>query len=311
MFQRQPKAAPWTRPQQRDTFDKGWSDKMGDGLLERFSASDYRPPALPAVAQKVVRLSNDMNATFDQFCEVIQEDPMLAARIVRISRSALYSRRGEIRSVQQAILRLGIEQLRDIVIEDVLNMHVFRCREYQGTMERLRVHSIATAHVARKAAESARMQTEFVFLCGLLHDIGIAVALLAIADQVRPRPTFLQIRNELNDAHPRLSSALATMWELPGEVHAVVACHHDISARGFPDRLSAAVCIGEHLVNERGMCIDARPDPEQPFDHSSPFHVEQARMELGLSDDQWEALGHAADDVIDNLRQDASGPAPT
>lgn len=281
-----------------------------DDLLNRFQAASYRPPALPTIAQQVLKLSNDMNATYEQFCRVIESDPVFAARILRISRSALYTRRGEIRSVQQAVLRLGIEALRDIVIEDALNMHVFRCREYEGVMERLRRHSVVTAHLARRVADRCGVRGEYVFLCGLLHDIGIAVTLLAIADQVRPRPSFESLEDELHHAHPTLSSALVTMWELPSEVHTVVACHHEIAARGFPDPLAATVCLAEELANGAGVGIAKPGAIGTTFDRSSAFNIAQARAELGVDDEAWALLREQAAEVAEAVLAGGSGATP-
>lgn len=286
------------------------AETLSEQLLQRFRASDYRPPALPTIAQQVIQLSNDMSATFEQFCKVIESDPVFAARIVRISRSALYTRRGEIRSVQQAVLRLGIETLRDIVIEDALNMHVFRCREYEGIMERLRRHSVVTAHLARRIADACNVRGEYIFLCGLLHDIGIAVTLLAIADQVRPRPSFESLQAELHVAHPKLSSALVTMWELPPEVHTVVACHHDIAARGFPDPLAACICLAEELANQAGAGVAKLGLAAGSFDHTDAFNIEQARMELAIDDERWEGLREQADEVVQQVLAAATEAAP-
>ncbi len=286
------------------------ADTLSEQLLQKFRASDYRPPALPTIAQQVIQLSNNMGATFEQFCEVIESDPVFAARILRISRSALYTRRGEIRSVQQAVLRLGIETLRDIVIEDALNMHVFRCREYEGTMERLRRHSVVTAHLARRIADRVNVRGEYVFLCGLLHDIGIAVTLLAISDQVRPRPSFDSLQGELHIAHPKLSSTLVTMWELPHQVHTVVACHHEIAARGFPDPLAACVCLAEELANQAGSAIAHRGAAAETFDRSDAFNVQQARMELGIDDDMWESFREQADEVVQQVTAQSADAAP-
>ena len=164
--------------------------EVTDGVFRNVLSDDYRPPALPVVAAKLVRLANDERTTLDRVCAVVEEDPILATRILRIAQSAIYTRRGELHSIQQAVVRLGTEQVRDIVLEDVLNMHIFRCRDYQPIMERLRLHSVATAHVARRLAAEVDMPGQDVFLCGLLHDIGIAIALLALSEQPAPgRPS--------------------------------------------------------------------------------------------------------------------------
>ena len=297
-----PTKTPWSHASVAESGGSAWAVEVTDGVFRNVLSDDYRPPALPVVAAKLVRLANDERTTLDRVCAVVEEDPILATRILRIAQSAIYTRRGELHSIQQAVVRLGTEQVRDIVLEDVLNMHIFRCRDYQPIMERLRLHSVATAHVARRLAAEVDMPGQDVFLCGLLHDIGIAIALLALSEQPAPRPTFEQVSDALHREHPKLSSALATMWQLPGDVHAVVASHHDISARGFPDRLPAAICLSEALVNERGLSI--APEAEPAFDRSSPFQVAQARVELGVDDALWARLGELADEVIAELLED-------
>ena len=112
-------------------------------------APDYQPPSLPQVAMKLMALARQPQIEFHAVAGVLEQDPMLAAKVLARAQSALYMATSPVRTLRDAVVRLGLRTVRDLVLEVSLNLRVFNAPLYSGIMERVRRHSVATAYAAR------------------------------------------------------------------------------------------------------------------------------------------------------------------
>jgi len=290
-----------------------------------FSSSAYRPPMLPTVALKVMELSRRPDVDFDSVLSVLEGDGMLAGRVLAIAQSAAYSGRTPATSLRQALVRLGIRTLRNVVLEAALNLRVFRVPGFESTMERLRLHTSYAAHFAALVAKGAGLDPEAAFLCGLLHDVGIAAALTALSDDLRNRPLPAEdLALVLDAVHAQASGLLVGVWQLAPEVKAVVSRHHDLRAGGEVNRMVAALIVAEQLAyeNDAGMVpvrwpdeggTEPLPPPPGAFDANPQAVVQDARLALGIGAARLESLRQEALEL--KLRTveaapAAPGPAP-
>jgi HD-like signal output (HDOD) protein len=264
-------------------------------VQKTFASPAYRPPMLPAVALDVLELSQKADVDFEQVVRLLEKDPVLAAKVLSISQSAAYATRTPILSLRTAVVRLGLKTLRDIVLEAALHLKVFRVPGFEPAMARLARHSTASAHVIRAICRRTRVETEYAFLCGLLHDVGFAAALLALSgDPQLGRAPFEALAPVVDDVHDEASGLLARLWKLPAQVQRVVARHHDLGKE--PEPVSAALVVAEQLVWEAGAGIEPPPPDANPMSLATPEPpsdgvdvnwtgmVDQARRELGMDD---------------------------
>ncbi len=160
------------------TFD---ADQLGmineaeltERLMRTFSAPGYQPPRLPAVAMQLLTLSQQPDVEFSAVEALLEQDAMLAGELLSVGRSAHYSGRHQATSLHQTLIRVGLTQLRQVVLQASMNMRVFRSPAYGDCMERLRQHCRKMAHLCRIVASHTPLSEEESFLCGLLHDVGI------------------------------------------------------------------------------------------------------------------------------------------
>lgn len=117
-------------------------------MMETFSAPDYQAPMLPEVALEITEMANAPDTTFHQVAAALARDPMLTAKVMATANSAVYARGTPIHSLDEAVARLGIAGLRNIVMEVALTMRVFRVAAYTECMESVRRHSVTVAHFA-------------------------------------------------------------------------------------------------------------------------------------------------------------------
>ena len=168
-----------------------------------------------------------------------------------------------------------------------MNTRVFRSQAYAEPMEIVRRHSTVCAHLARMVSGFTSIASEYAFLCGLLHDIGIAAALIVLGERKETAagfdPTLLGIA--LQQCHQEASAAVAGLWKLPVDVQLVLGHHHDVMIDGLVHPLAAVVAIAEDLTRELGLGIvlnghdcDATSDSALAHAHDA-LGFDQARMD--------------------------------
>lgn len=281
-------------------------------LLACLEAPDYRPPTLPSVAMELMTLSQKPDVDFEEVVKLLEQDGMIAGRVLKLCGSAVYSGASPITSLDDALVRLGLNTIRDLVMEIAMNLKVFKSADYTDTMELLRRHATATAHVARLVAKQTPVEAEFAFMVGLLHDVGIAGTLLALSDRKGPRqqpPDLIAIWPAVDRVHQRAAELMGQHWQLPEEIQVAISAHHQVILKGDPHPLAAAICIADDLAHDLGFGVipkegdatEAMTDLEKDcvrshtrVDRSSERTLEHARDALGLGAAQ-----------IDRIREEA------
>jgi putative nucleotidyltransferase with HDIG domain len=187
-----------------------------------------------------------------QVAKLLEHDAMLCGEVLRAAQSPMYSRGNRLTSIQQALSILGMGTLRDIVIQVATSSRVFRAKAYQKTMEELRTHSMVVAHASRIVCRYTSLDAEYAFMCGLLHDVGKAGALIVLAENVARPPPLEDVWHAIEDVHAEASQVMARQWGLAAEVSLVVGAHHTVRIEGYPHPLAAAISLADHLAKDAG-----------------------------------------------------------
>ncbi len=288
-------------------------EQMVEKLLACIEAPDYRPPTLPGVAADLMSLSQQGDVDFADIVNLLEQDSMIAGRILKVVQSPLYSAASKLTSLQDALVRLGLQTLRDLVLEISLNMRVFKSQDYGDTMDLLRRHSMVTAHLSKIVCKYTAIEGEYAFMAGLLHDVGVAGTLLALSERkgrnVKP-PDLIAIWPAVDRVHQRAAELMATHWSLPAEIQLVLATHHQVLIDGVAHPLAATICLAEDIAHELGCGVLPKADAassemtalEQDcvrshtnVDRSSPKTLQHAMTALQLNESQ-----------LDLIRADAS-----
>jgi HD-like signal output (HDOD) protein len=230
-------------------------DAMVAQLLACLEAPDYRPPTLPVVAVELMSLSQRPDVAIKDVVKLLERDSLIAARVLKVACSAAYTNAGRITSLRDATMRLGLVTIRDLVMEITMNMRVFKSADYSDTMELLRRHATATARVCRIVSKYTAIEAEFSFMAGLLHDVGIAGTLLALADNKGKRktpPDLISIWPAVDRVHQRAGELMATHWSLPPDIRFALSAHHQVLIQGHAHPLAATVAIANELACELG-----------------------------------------------------------
>lgn len=181
-------------------------------------------PSLPALAIRVRQAINDDVSDARAIAQMVENDPAIAAKILKAANSALYGGRGKVETTASAIVRLGTRTTTQLMMGFALN-EVFHIKSKAiGThVKSLWQHSTHVAAICFAIArEYPCIDPEHALLMGLVHDIG-AIPVLSFADESK----LLQEDDEL------LKSVIV---RLQGEMGAMILRQWAFS----PDVVSAA-----------------------------------------------------------------------
>lgn len=276
---------------------------LSERMLHLFGSPNYRPPTLPQVALQLLKVARDDHTSISRIVRVLEKDAVLTGRVLRLVQSPLYAGMTPVKSLQQAVVRLGLSTLRDAVMEVALNTSVFRCNEYRERMQSVQLHSRACAYIARTTCEYTGIEGEYAFLCGLLHDVGFAGILIALADDDTQTPTNVTpLWSSLNAIHESTGGLMARIWDLPTEVLWVISRHHAIlEEEGEILPMIATMELSEEIAEKLGYSIQVGGKilADGPTERSQ--HRQRARKVLGLNDAQVLQIKQKASSVIRGL----------
>ncbi len=275
-------------------------------LIDTFLDPAYTPPRLPQVAMEIMELAGRRDASLRDAHRILSNDPLLAGRVVRIANSAAYRPARASASLDDCVTRLGLNGVRDIVLQEAMMGRVFRAPGFTELMEHLRDHSLATAHVCGIISRITKLQHGEAFLLGLLHDVGLAGSLSALSESyaaVEPQELALACQ-VLHDEHEQAGRIMCGLWRMPRNVTEAIGNHHAWSRAEAPSIERALIVVADAVVSELGcpafpvaLRMPALPVP----DRQDPQAVDAARRVLGFDTRLWGLLHQHARDVIEQL----------
>ena len=187
-------------------------------------------PVLPEASALLLAITRDEDCKVQDVVDVVQRDPTLAAHLLRISNSALFAPKYPASSLKNAVVRIGLGEVRKLAIVIACQTRVFSVPGWQDEVRELFKHSLATALYASEIAKLAGANEGEAFLCALLHDVGHAVLLQHLVDLQRAGKLNLEraaLRQVADAYHPNVGGRLIEQWELSPRLAAIVTHHHD------------------------------------------------------------------------------------
>lgn len=217
-------------------------------------------PAIPAVYERLCRALHDPAASLADLTAIIAADPAIAARLLQLAGSPLFSADGPVESVAEAVGRLGSSALRNLV----LTSEIFQRFDERGarrgfSLAGFQHHALASARIAAAIAPRRPGQA---MTAGLLHDIGELILATELPDlwdaigrraAAEKRTTQEVELEQLGTTHAEIGAYLLGLWGLPFEVVEAVA-FHDQPARSAATELTTTtvVHVADRLAEEAG-----------------------------------------------------------
>jgi len=232
--------------------------------------------SLPTLLADFMRLSHHPGSDAGDFEQLIRRDPVVAARVLKVANSAYYGRSGKIATVRHAVVLLGLDTLRTILISLAFHSTLVRLKSPALDYRLLWRHSIAVATGTRLLAQMVRLPSvEEAFLAGLLHDLG-----KLLIDQIFPTefaralreaithqmPLFLAEAMTIGHDHAEIGGWAADIWKLPPTLVDSIASHHapetDRKEALLPPLAYAANLLAHQCaIHGEKVALSVRKDP--------------------------------------------------
>ena len=209
--------------------------------LQALLSKESELSSLPEIYIRISELLDSDTATSAQIGQVVETDPALSLRILKMVNSAFYGFSHKVDSIAQAITILGRERLKQILIGSVLSGVFGKMENHIFHMEDFWRHSVKTAILARYLS----LQTECIqnadslFTAGLLHDVGRLIMAKLIPEQTREIQNAVDIEDGdlyhaeeriLGFTHCDVGAGFIKKWELPDMLASAAQYHHNPQA---------------------------------------------------------------------------------
>ncbi|MCW8888611.1 MAG: HDOD domain-containing protein [Gammaproteobacteria bacterium] len=265
-------------------------------ILEQIEDLDKLPP-MPGLAAQILRIKNNPYATSAELVSVVEQDPSLAAQLIRYANSAFYGVRTEVVDLERAVVQvLGFDFVLDLAFGLALGQSLQIERKGPLGLQAYWRHALATASVVQGLIDtmeySSRPSSSMGYLSGLLHNIGLLLLGHLFPEQYEllnqtvsdnPDRNLLEIEQELlGVTHIELGEKLMKAWEMPSEIIDVAAHHHEQNYRSESGiRFANLVYVADQALHQyelnSQMAIDM---PEALLEY------------VGISSDNLQAIVH-------------------
>lgn len=229
-------------------------------------------PTLPDAATRVIELSADPDVSPKALAEAVERDPIIATRLLKLVNSPYFGIRGTVVSIHQALVFLGVSNLRNLVLSTCA-VDLFSQDGKIGSFSRgeLWRHSIATAIAARELAKVTRAcDPEIAFTAGLIHDVGKIVLDRHFHDDFENVIEFMDTsgfsmldseRAVIEADHAEIGLFLAMHWSLPEVLQQAIGGHHAPEAGSKHAKVAALVGYADHVARSLKQGDGGGPSP--------------------------------------------------
>jgi putative nucleotidyltransferase with HDIG domain len=214
-------------------------------------------PTVPDTLRKLSRIMEKPNVSLTEVASFVQSDPALTFRILKMVNSAVYGFPGRIASVSHAIMLLGLNVVKGLL----LGVSVFELM--QKAMTGLYEHSMGCAAAARIIAQKKGLrEPEEAYVAGLIHDIGKVVMALeftkayegALALAEKEHIAIMQAEKKFfADNHAALGGVLSEKWRFPKKLTEAILYHHQPRSAALFPLETAIVHLADILTKARGL----------------------------------------------------------
>lgn len=187
---------------------------MSPELSQKLASAVDGMPAFPKSVQRILELTRDVNSTPKDLVEVIDKDPVVTVKILKVVNSAYYSLPKQITSIGHAVVYLGFNTIKNLALSIAAIGMMPKDNASGFDVQQYLLHSLATAGLAKQLAMKMDAADPMdCFIGGLLHDFGKVVFA-----QFMPN----EFRSALQDSRDNAIALHATLQKSIGVDHFVV-----------------------------------------------------------------------------------------
>ena len=206
-------------------------------LVEKIKQESLVLPTLPEIALKVREAADDPEINLGQMSEIIAHDPALSMGMLKVANSAILGRGVKAETVNQAVTRIGLRQIKSIATAMALEqvfvseneiVSMYLKKSWAKTVD---VASVAIALMTFYLRENKHtsLTLDTLTLASLIHNIGVLPILTEAENHpdVFANPTFLQ--QAIIKLSSKIGAEISKAWGLSNEFTDIVSSWSDLT----------------------------------------------------------------------------------
>lgn len=266
-------------------------DVIQDPNLKRILGQLKTIPSQPSAYTQIVEELKNPEASTATVGKIIARDVSMSAKILQLVNSAFFSLPQTIIDPTQAVVMLGVETIRDLVLAIGIFSQFDPAKLERFELNNLWHHSQRVSSLAKTIVLDSggdKKQVNHALIAGLIHDIGRLVLADNLPDQYEqlidrcsPRKASLYEMEiaELGTSHAHVGAYLLGVWGLPDPVIQGVIGHHDLwISKQKPSLVQVAV----HVANVLDYQAHPQADSRIPLPVLNTSEVEANNMRAKL-----------------------------
>ncbi len=200
---------------------------------------------IPAVAFKLLRLTNNDQTNVSDLSQLIETEPTLAAKVLRNVNSAAFALSHKITSIKRAVNILGFSSVRQLALNQLF-YHKLIKHQSKKEFDQLFFwqHCLFVASLSRAIAMALKHpDPDLIYCAGLLHDIGkivfethgkVSYSDFLVASKGDEQAVIKGEHDFFGLNHAEIGFVLCQQWDIPEQISAIVFCHHELPMDDSP-----------------------------------------------------------------------------
>jgi len=227
---------------------------------KKLGAAVERMPAFPKSVQKVLELTRNINCLPRELVGVIEKDPVMTVKILKVINSAAFSLPNKMTSINQSVVYLGLNTVKNMALSFAAVGILPRTNAAGFDVQKYLMHSLTVASVARALANhqvSGEVDPGDCYIAGLLHDFGKVVFAQFMPEEFRAALEYCQEKQVplhvaeeavIGADHTVVGSMLAERWQFPPTLVACIRNHHQ---EGGQDAMGDCLRMADQICRYR------------------------------------------------------------
>jgi putative nucleotidyltransferase with HDIG domain len=242
-------------------------------------------PSFSPATQKLIELSNDLNASPKDVVKAVRMDPVLTGRVFELVNSAFFGLPEKVTSLNRVVVYIGINTVKNIALSASVNGAIkTNNKKLEEQVRPLWKHCLAMAVCCKAIAKEigvSKKKYEEYFIAGLLHDLG-KIILVQCFFETLPHDGVMSCAEEeerYGINHNNVAYEILKKWNFTDELMIPIKNSHNPSAN---NQMANVIHLADYMTYKLELNdFDETPDEE---DDESSKVKEEATEELELTE---------------------------
>lgn len=240
-------------------------------LRHTIAGRRFALPLLPVSAIHLMELTNNPQATLEELQHHIGQDLTIASTLLQVANSAMFRGIMPITSIKDAIMRLGKNRLRSMIVGLTLGSKIIKGKKIDILARDLWRHSMSCAGITSAVAKFRKHDDSTAFSAALIHDIHKAILLSVCRDMLGPDPAYfpsLPLLEGIYKEHAEIiHEEIHKKWSIPCTLIAIIKNMYNFNLSSADTMQDTALVALAHKIVEflHDSTVQLQAEPEMRF----------------------------------------------